>query len=1254
MVFDLRKAASRSGIFIRKVAHAATILISCVFLTVAISSGTVKAESLSADVSATLEKGFARIVFTFKDRTLLPQYVSKMNNGVLVIQFADTVDVAIDRIPDLLPRYVNVARRDTDGRAVRFAIVRQVRANIMEAGERLFVDLLPATWTGAPPGLPEAVIAELAKRADAAIKAQREAEKLRFGQKMTPKVDFRVGQSPTFTRFSFGWNVPFDTQMAREGDTVTLTFNRLSTIDLAPALTDPPPTLKEIFATEEAGKLKVVMAVSPEADVRGFRDDQTYVVDLSRPRKAAHDGEAVARKAVAEVKGEVSASATNRVYAPGAPVSAPEPAPLAKQQAAAPPRETMDMVKAPVEPDRGATSQPNVTSSHAADAHAEAAEPVADLSTIGDDGAESAVPVARGTPVVRVEAKRIGNIVRIAFPFPTKISSAAFKREDALWVVFDSRIPLDIRSVSAALGTSARSVTVEPSGDGQAMRIELGQPLLTTMGADGNSWILSIGELVLEPARPLQLAKTTRAGRGAILIAMPDPGRIHEISDKSIGDKITVVTAFGPARGLLKGYSFAELGTLPSAHGIAIVPKIDDIQVSVDSSTVTLTREPGLTLTTGAVPPPELRLPRSERKQARQNITGDTFAPFDNATFMETSRQLIEAVAAAPEPRKNDARFDLARFYIAHRFAPEALGVLRLIAAVEPGIERDPGFIILYAAGQTMAGRTEPARRALARSEVEDDSDAALWRTVAAAAQQQWDEALAASRKGLAAAEHYPPDVRALFGLSAAEAAVELNDFVTAQSRLAEVLPEDIENDLRARYEILEGRVIDAAGRSDDALARYERASATGDRRAAAEAEYRRLRLLVRDDKLDKDEAIERLKSLAFGWRGDETELKTLRFLANLQVDMGQYRDAFQSMRAALTVDPNAETARLLQDEMSREFVSLYLDGKADALPPVEALTLYYDFRELTPIGRLGDDIVRKLADRLVGVDLLDPAAELLSHQIDNRLRGTARALVAADLAVIHLIDRKPERALAVLNKTRQSQLPATVERQRRLVEARALSDSGRGDLALEMVSSLSGSDVERLRADTLWKAKRWRDAGERLESMLAGRWNEAAPLDDQERSDVIRAAVAYALANDQLALDRFRSKFAKSMQASTNAAIFDVVTSPIQSQGEDFRDIAKSIATVDTMQNFLEEYRAQYMKTPPRQMAEPEIGKQSEPAKAPDASNTKPSTDAGKKPEAAAKTSDATKADQSEAKTKVASADPAKAQTVQKRVGAN
>ena len=115
---------------------------------------------------------------------------------------------------------------------------------------------------------------------------------------------------------------------------------------------------------------------------------------------------------------------------------------------------------------------------------------------------------------------------------------------------------------------------------------------------------------------------------------------------------------------------------------------------------------------------------------------------------------------------------------------------------------------------------------------------------------------------------------------------------------------------------------------------------------------------------------------------------------------------AFDAMlRAALKAHPDAQISRRIYDEAAVTFDSLFLAGKGDALPAIEALSLFYDFRELTPIGRRGDEMIRRLADRLVAVDLLPQAAELLQYQIDNRLQGAARSQVATRL--VHSADER-------------------------------------------------------------------------------------------------------------------------------------------------------------------------------------------------------------------------------------------------------
>ena len=69
------------------------------------------------------------------------------------------------------------------------------------------------------------------------------------------------------------------------------------------------------------------------------------------------------------------------------------------------------------------------------------------------------------------------------------------------------------------------------------------------------------------------------------------------------------------------------------------------------------------------------------------------------------------------------------------------------------------------------------------------------------------------------------------------------------------------------------------------------------------------------------------------------------------------------------------------RDTLSAEFKHLFLEGGADGMDSLQALALFVDFQDLVPMGPEGDQMVRGLADKLVKLDLLTQAEELLQHQ---------------------------------------------------------------------------------------------------------------------------------------------------------------------------------------------------------------------------------------------------------------------------------
>ena len=397
---------------------------------------------------------------------------------------------------------------------------------------------------------------------------------------------------------------------------------------------------------------------------------------------------------------------------------------------------------------------------------------------------------------------------------------------------------------------------------------------------------------------------------------------------------------------------------------------------------------------------------------------------------------------------------------------------------------------------------------------------------------------------------------------------------------------------LKPAIAVMRGRVAEALGHDKDALGEYKSAVESSDRAAAAEAKLLEIMLLQKREEISQADALLELETLSVVWRGDGVELKALQLMAKIYADTGRYGELLAAARAATRLQPNSEIARQGQDASAALFAQLFLSPKGDDLPPVDALGMFYEYRELTPIGRRGDEMIRRLADRLVTVDLLDQASELLQYQVDKRLEGAARAQVAARLAMVYLTNRKPDRAISALRTTRIADLSGELRQQRLLLEARAQSDVGRHDLALDIISNVGGREAIRLRSDIYWASRRWRESSEQIELYYADRWRDFKPLNPVEKGDVIRAVVGYALAEDALGLARYREKYAPLMSGEIDRAAFETASKPAAASSAEFSTIARMAASVDTLDGFLREMKTRFPDHTARAPLPPETAK--------------------------------------------------------------
>lgn len=1114
--------------------------------------------STAVDTVASQEEGYGRIVFQWPavstaellenpDMPELPAHNAVVAANVLVLTFDEPFDVDMKGLLRQMPSYLALVRRDLDGKTLRLAMKANYQINTQEAGSDLYLDLLPADWKGPLPGLPEKVVAALAERETALqLAAEEKIDSLEIAEP-NQQLDMRIGEHENFTRLVFDWGQPVLYTMAQRGTRATITFDRAAALSLSRLRVDPPRFINTATSFEKDGRLTVSIDMPNGVVVSDFREDLSVVMDFSNGGQVVETD----RRAKADKPS-------------GEAIVKPEK--VASKSAQAGQAESTSQNASTSATGSEQSGPKNIKS---ASALPDAPRPEDVAST---DAGEI---IPEGPSQVQVDV--LGTSVRLTFPWAERVGAAVFQRAGKVWMVFDTTDGVDLSSFDQEARLLIGDPEVIPVDDATIVQFSPKDRVLLTASEKGRSWIVTLGDVIVEPMRAVTLNRGwAENGEAKVSLDLRGRGRVHWVRDPEVRDVLAIVTANGPGQGLVAPRNFVEFSAMATTQGLVFVQLADDLYVRALEDEVIVSRGSGLTLSAANA--------AEYGKQGQRDFnTGDP-GKMDFARWREVPgddfferRQYYQKMLVDRDGDPIETTIRYAQFLMSYGLASETLSLLRSLSRKYPDVLIEPAFKALRGAASFQRGNLEEAMTDLSEHALLRDPHAALWRGALHAELGQWREAREDFARAKNTFEEYEPNEQALFRIRAAEAELSAGDLPSVAYNLNQI-PNGVTSErYQLEKEMVQGRMFEAANRTDEALEKFERVIQAHYRPVSTRARFAKAKLQHRNGLIDDQGLEEELERLKFAWRGDDLELAILENLAEMKLARGKVKMALNMMRKAVSHYPNTDRGRRMASRMTEIFTDLFLSGGADQMDSVEALALYYDFRELTPIGRRGDAMIRRLADRLVDVDLLGQAGELLQHQVDHRLRGIARAQVATKLALIRLMDRQPEQALAAIRSSRQSLLPDDLALQRRLMEARALAELGLEDHALELLENEEGREAQLLRADVLWSSQQWEQSGTQVESLLGRVWASNEALSDTDRALVMRAAIAYSLADNPVALERLRKKYGEKMRASEDGNSFATVTEPIERQGVEFRALAREIAGVDTLDRFINSFRERY-----------------------------------------------------------------------------
>ncbi len=787
--------------------------------------------------------------------------------------------------------------------------------------------------------------------------------------------------------------------------------------------------------------------------------------------------------------------------------------------------------------------------------------------------------------VVHMDARVANGQTQLSLTWANPAGAAVFRRGDAIWMVFDTSAILDVAKAPKGV-RPVRGIEAFKGADYSAVRIDAEHDAPIFVSSVGSTWTIALGPGPQAQPAIVRIARDAAGGPATLKAPVAGATRVVTLFDPVVGDTLSVVTALGPPKGIPARRDFVDAALLPSVHGLAIQPLVQDLSVQREGEIVRISRGDGLNLSpawaTRGREQAQMGAPQAAVMPA---LVPDDWARTGEGGFLRHYAMLLAAAAAEGGNKDREApvaaRMGLARFLVGSELSFEAIGVLNDLARAHPEMLDDPEFRGLRGVSRTLARRYAEADTDFSSPVLADDPSTALWRGYIDSKLARWPDARANFLRGVEAYSLVSPLWRARFARADAQAALAQGDIAGADNRIRMSMENKVSPEEQLLSCLVKARVIELQGFKDRALKVYTAVASAPVDSISAPATLRATQIRMELGKISPSQAAAVFDGLRYRWRGDATELQTIRALGQLYLGQGRYREALEALRSVGVRLPDLPDVLQLQADLNAAFRSLFLDGLADGLEPVQALALFFDFQELAPIGADGDLMVRKMVRRLVDVDLLPQAATLLKYQAENRLDGVPKAQVSTDLAVIYLMDHRPEQALQAINASRTTVLPTALSLERRLVEARAWVGVGKFDSALELIERDNSKDAADLRAEITWKQKDWAVAGPLFEKSLGDRYKTATALSAEEEGRLIRAGIAYSLAGDEGSLARLERRYQGFYEKANNPEALRVALSGAPEGRLGVADFSRASADNQTFAGWVEKMKGRFKTRP-------------------------------------------------------------------------
>lgn len=961
-------------------------------------------------------------------------------------------------------------------------------------------------------------------------------------------------------RIFFDWHEKLPFEQSRDGNVYTLSFLKKmhpSMLSLEKIASVLPENLRQWRIEEADDRLFLTLILPSFVSADAHADKQAVVLTLKRTDVQAPPAQNVKK---AEQKPAVSAA-----------FAVPE----AKEPVAAAPAPLPDIQEKIPETDKERAAREDIAKQLVGSFSPESAIVNTRVDVIAPAGFGAKKAAVSNKKEFSARNEGGYRIAMLSFPWPKMTALAAFRRDGYLWLVFDRKGEFNFDMEKRIYRDIIREMVEVPHSRATIYRLVTAPGYNPTFRREGLLWIV---DLMYQPVHPktsvdLVLQRKTPFGP-RLFIPLTETPDVIPVLDPEIGDLMYVIPLFSLNKGMARQRSFVDVRFLQTAQGIVVVPKVDDAAIYAGSTGLEVrgSQHAGMRFSSDDMLS-YLAKNKIAKDPMEQILDVGVWSLGSGEAFWNVTNELKRKAAQAPKKRRMIDRLILARHYFANGLYPETLGVLRVMAADDPRVSNKAPYLALRGAANFMMRRFDEAIRDLSDPSLRKSRDADFWRAAAKASVTKHPEIFFdAMKTNMGILQTYPEEIKSRLALTGLRAAVMKRDELAVQNFMEIVGTKHSSPAVEAERDYLFALWQEYLGMYTPAVKMMAKLESGTDYKYHAFGGLEKLRIESHLKHANPENRIKKAQELMYAWRDGDFEYNLMTQLVAAFEEEKNYAQVLYLLKDMQSRYHDRDEVREIPQMMEEVFRKLYLDEESgDRLPPVKAIAVYDEFRDLIPKGDKGVQIARTLADRLTAIDLLDKAAELLETHSRDKISDREKGLVGTRLALVRLLNKQPDKAIKALDDSEKAALTPQMRSQRLYIRAKALKDAGKPAAAAALLEKDDSYESRILRAEIYWDAKEWGKAADIFRTLIK-RPTPNVPLTEREARGVLDWATALRLAGRAKVLVRLRENFLPYMKNTPYAEPFDFITQPVQQGLLDYKNVPAEVGMAERFNSFFKQ----------------------------------------------------------------------------------